>query len=1024
MPHDQAYYEAEKKIEEALKSGTTELDLRSMELIELPESLRGLTQLQSLNLAHNNLTILPEWLGELTQLQLLDFSNNQLATLPESMEQLTQLKELDFSKNQLATLPESSGSLNQLEKLDLMGNKLAMLPDSLGLHTNLRWLNLYNNELHELPDALYELSNLRELGIGGNPLDDLSGILSRFRNFKNLGIEDLKLTSVPSQIGFFSDLEELWIGENLLTDLPSFIVQLDHLQRLQLDNNPLNPDLAEADKQGLDAVKAYLRAKAGAQIILNEAKLILVGEGEVGKTCLLGALRDEPFVEGLSSTHGIDIKPVKLTDPESQTEITLNGWDFGGQRVYRPTHQLFFSAPAVYLVVWKPREGPQQGFVKEWIQLVKRREPDAKILVVATHGGPGGRKPDIDRQELWDAFGKETVLEFFHVESKPDKSGKRRGIEELKKAIARVAAGLPEMGRSVPQSFQQARAVLEQANAAYLPLAQVFEICREQKMDNEVARLFFRIEHRLGHLIHYEHDPALQDIVVLKPDWLATAMSFVLDDDITRAAHGLVRFSRLGQLWDDPEHNEDFRYPPDLHTIFLRLMERFDLSYRVAELSIKGESDPQSLIAQLVPDNRPDSIPAWANEILAGDTQQEQICRIVDKQTGQSAPAEGLFYQLIVRLHKYSLGRTDYRNSIHWQRGLVLDDDYNGRALLEHTGNDVRITVRAPYPERFLAMLTEEIKYLVESFWEGLLCEVMVPCLNPKPCKGLLEVGKLIENKKRGRPEQPCPICNEWQDIDQLLRNAPAARPISIDILFAEFTKFRSELGSLRPLLEQQHNETLGRFDGVDMDLQRLFSQGENTLSTLMQTLTDEAKEGPRLFSFVPVERTIFNPKQWTNAKFRLILWCEHSRLPLPALNGENSTKGIYEIELTREWFKKVAPVLKVLNIGLSLILPVAASGVKLTMSKTAYESIENQLDFGKEIIDATLNGSDKVGDWLESGESTDLEHGEFIRADGATLRELQSMLKVKDPGFGGLVRVLNKRQEFLWVHEQFAGEY
>jgi hypothetical protein len=26
--------------------------------------------------------------------------------------------------------------------------------------------------------------------------------------------------------------------------------------------------------------------------------------------------------------------------------------------------------------------------------------------------------------------------------------------------------------------------------------------------------------------------------------------------------------------------------------------------------------------------------------------------------------------------------------------------------------------------------------------------------------------------------------------------------------------------------------------------------------------------------------------------------------------------------------------------------------------------------------------------------------------------------------GFGGLVRVMNKRQEFLWVHERFAGEY
>jgi internalin A len=39
-------------------------------------------------------------------------------------------------------------------------------------------------------------------------------------------------------------------------------------------------------------------------------------------------------------------------------------------------------------------------------------------------------------------------------------------------------------------------------------------------------------------------------------------------------------------------------------------------------------------------------------------------------------------------------------------------------------------------------------------------------------------------------------------------------------------------------------------------------------------------------------------------------------------------------------------------------------------------------------------------------------------------LRQLQVWLKVKDPGFGGLVRVMNKRQEFLWVHPQFESEY
>jgi hypothetical protein len=346
---DKAYRIAEQKIDAALQSGATELDLSGgygsefPGLTELPESLGQLTQLRSLNLSGNQLTALPESLGQLTQLQLLDLSDNQLTALPEWLGQLTQLRSLNLSGNQLIALPESLG-------------------------------------------------------------------------------------------------------------------RLEYLQQLNLEKNPLNPELAAAHEEGLDAVMRYLRAKGEGQVVLNEAKLILIGEGEVGKSCLLGALRGDPWEEGRPTTHGIEIKPVNVTDPESGTEITLNGWDFGGQRVYRPTHQLFFSAPAVYLVVWKPREGPQQGFVKEWIELVKHREPDAKILVVATHGGPKARQPDIDRQEIWDLFGKDMVLDFFLVESKPgEETGEREGILDLKQAIARVAASLPEMGRAVPRRWEEVR---------------------------------------------------------------------------------------------------------------------------------------------------------------------------------------------------------------------------------------------------------------------------------------------------------------------------------------------------------------------------------------------------------------------------------------------------------------------------------------------------------------------------------------------------------------------------------------
>jgi len=854
MAHDEAYYEAEKRIEAARLSGAKELDLRSMRLTELPEAIGQLTHLRKLDLGHAPLKRYEE--------------KNMLRTLPKSLGSLTQLLSLNLSFNSLIELPASIGNLTQLRSLDLS---------------------------------------------------------STFRK------------TLPKWLGKLAHLDSLDLSYNQLTDIPASLVQLGHLKTLRLNHNPLNPELASAYNEGLSAVMAYLRAKSGAQVVLNEAKLILVGEGEVGKTCLLDALLNKKWQEH-PSTHGIEIQQVKVADPETHTEITLNGWDFGGQRVYRPTHQLFFSAPAVYLVVWKPREGPQQGFVREWIQLIKRREPTAKILVVATHGGPGQRQPDIDRQELWDLFDKETVVDFLFVDSKPDKKGKRKGIDELKLAIAEVAEQLPEVGRSVPKSFQEVRETLQKRNVPYLPLDEVLAICREHKMDDEIARLFITISHRLGHLTHYENDPTLRDIVILRPDWLATAMSYVLDDEGTRAAHGLVRFSRLGKLWDDPSRSADTRYPTTLHRIFLALMGRFDLSYLVADPSSKSDSDPQSLIAQLVPDNRPENIKgAWLVIPSAGDLQQTQICRIVDAQNGQSASAEGLFYQLIVRLHKYSLGRVDYNDSVHWQRGLVLDNAYNGRAFLEHKGNDVHITVRAPYPERFLAMLTEEVKFLVESFWEGLRCDVTVPCLATPECKGLFEVSKLIENKKRNRSEQPCPICNEWQSISQLLSNAPAAtQQISLDTLMKEFAQVKDTLGE------------------VNVNTQRILSQIDKQYTDLIQLFTDEAKEGPRLFSLFPLDGSKFNPKNWIRYQFRLVLWCEHSRLPLPVLNSGDMRKGVYDFELDQDWFKKTAPYLKLVTTTLSLVLPVASSVLKVA-NDTAFKTLQDQIGFGKDAIDAVV---------------------------------------------------------------------
>ncbi|MEH2188529.1 MAG: COR domain-containing protein [Nostoc sp.] len=1036
-----------------------QLDLSHNELTELPEAIASLTQLQQLDLSNNELTALPKAIASLTQLQNLDFHNNQLTQLPEAIASLMQLQQLDLSRNQLTALPEAIASLTQLQELDLSGNQLTVIPESLRQLSKLFRLNIFNNKLQFLPHWIGNLHSLNQLAIGENRFINLPDSLNSLEDCDNLTWLDLgdsggtgiplkklpdcirrlkkltellagfcELESIPNWIGELTNLERLELYNNQIIDLPVSLEKCLHLNELNLKDNPLNPDIAAAYEQGLDAVLQYLRAKAEEQITLNEAKLILIGEGEVGKSCLLGALRGDEWVDGRPTTHGIEIKPVIVINLHTGIEITLNGWDFGDQRVYRPTHQLFFSAPAVYLVIWKPREGPQQGFVKEWITLIKNREPDAKVLVVATHGGPGQRQPDIDRQEILDQFGKDTVIDFFHVDSKPNQDTTDcAGLTELKDTIARVAASLPEMGRSVPAKWQRVRETLQTSDKAYLPYDDVIAICAEQGIDKEQAELFLRISHILGHFIHYHYDLTLRDIVILKPDWLAKAISFVLDDETTRKRNGLVEFQHLSQLWSHPPFAGEEGYPSKLHPIFLRLMERFDLSYKV--VFDPSETSNTSLIAQLVPDTRPEPLPNWGEQPEAGDRQQVQICRIVDSR-GQFAVAEGLFYQLIVRLHKYSLGRANYENSIHWQRGLMLDNDYNGRALLEYVGTDVKITVRAAYPERFLSYLTEEIKWLVENFWEGLRCNVMVPCIETcgmnAPGNGLFEVQKLIESKKKNRHEFPCPIsgCGEWQNIDQLLNNAPTTQPPSQEIVIEQLRGImQDELKVIRRDLVTLDRRDQVRFQALSQEQRTILSKVDQQFAELMQMLTDEAKDGPRLFSFQPVDPKFFDRPKWISAKFQLTLWCEHARQPLPALNPNDKKKGVYELDLPREWFTKAVPYLRILTGTLSLVLPVAGSATKFILDDTTYKAIEEQLDLGQKSIESTLKGSDMALAGKSKSDASFLE-GDAIRAQGSILRELHALLKEKDPSFGGLVRVQNKRREFLWVHPQFVDEY
>ncbi|WP_373960342.1 COR domain-containing protein [Vibrio gigantis] len=82
----------------------------------------------------------------------------------------------------------------------------------------------------------------------------------------------------------------------------------------------------------------------------NSLKVMLLGNGRIGKTQLARRLRGEEFDPSVPSTHGIQLDKFH----EVQNQVEIQTWDFGGQDVYLGTHSLFIDNRALYLLLWTP----------------------------------------------------------------------------------------------------------------------------------------------------------------------------------------------------------------------------------------------------------------------------------------------------------------------------------------------------------------------------------------------------------------------------------------------------------------------------------------------------------------------------------------------------------------------------------------------------------------------------------------------------------------------------------------------
>ncbi len=953
-------------------------------------------EVTKLDLSGKGITELPPEIGQLIKLHVLDLNNNELVNLPQQIGNLKNLLGLSVNYNQLASLPESIGQLINLVSLSASRNHLKTLPNSIGKMSSLEHVNFRCNQLITLPETICDLKKLERCYLGENRLRDIPDCFDQLANIRKISLISNQLTTLPESIGNLLSLQSLELQDNQLTILPPTLAQLENLRELDLRNNPLEPALKSAYGVGLDELRAFLASIAPQDADpLYEAKLVLVGEGGVGKTTLLKALTGAAPQEDEPTTHGvkIDVEALYLRHPEmDDVQIQFNAWDFGGQEVYKVTHQFFFSPRSIYLLVWEPRRGVQQCQVEDWLKLIHLRVGNkARVIIVSTHCKTGERIARIDRPVFREMFG-DMIVGFLEVDSLEfdAETSDKYGIAVLKTLIAETAADLDHMGMPFNRNWRAARDELLELGATKprITYNEFDAICESHGLAEIDARTLAILMHDLGYIVYYGDDERLKNDVVLQPEWLTKAIGFVLEDRITHERSGILPDSHLRKVWYNHELVNQPRYDPMFYPFFLQLMEKYDVSYRL-------ENGTTSLVAQHVPQVRPDLPWLPSESTPAGINRIALICTLDDV-------PPGLVPWMIVRTHDYAYQQITDSGEVqrlHWQKGMFLHHGEHGEALLELRGREFHMYAEAVYPSYFMNVLQNTLHKLIADNWPGLegRYAFTVPCRGQQkdqPCKGTFVIKALRTFQAQGIKEIPCQICYSTQNISQLLLG------------------FEDKGVELHAEIAALHDHIDVRADDLHIHIEGLASRLANYVMAIMQSMANEAKHGPRLFTLEPVEQqgSILRRRPIFSNEFRLRLLCEapdHQHTVTESGDGP----GVYTFDAQAEWFQRIIPYANFLVDMLRTVLPVVGPAVEAYFGYAVDANWKNRVSMMKALADQVMPMlANYPGDHLQVGLITELERSGLLA--------LHAFLREVDPTQAnlGLKRVPTYTGDYLWL--------
>jgi len=695
----------------------TGLDLSNIGLRIIPDTIGQLKNLQRLKLGGNLLTNIPDVIGNLINLQELDLQENSITTVSNEIIHLTNLRELNLNNNKLTDIPDSICQLEKMERLDLSHNELGSISERIAHLENLNYLDLSHNLLKSFPDAILELTQLQTLMFDNNQLAVLPDEISKLINLQFLYLGSNLLTDIPNAISRLINIKTFDFSYNKLKFLPTWVIELPKLERLDLYGNPIEvppPEILQLkmfESIDLNVLRAFFRqqAEAGKEAIY-EAKLLIVGEPGAGKTSLARKLiqPSAPLPAKDESTEGIDVHIWKFPIPGSYSahqtsellaklplDFQVNIWDFGGQSIYYATHQFFLSRRSLYIIVADAREQKNDFFY--WLDLIEHLSDRSPVIIF--NNEIQNRRWSINEQQLKYYF-PETFQRPFGFNLRDDTSE----LAILRRKIQEYITQLPHVGTLLPKTWVDVRRALENDQRSTITIQEFLKLCEKNGFtrDEDALQLSTYL-HDIGVILHFQDDPLLKRIVILKPEWGTEAVYRVLDNEQVKDHLGLFNYLNLRHIWHETRY-------ANLQLELVTLMMKFQLCYEIPGRA--GTFIAPQLLGEQPPKYQ------WSNE---GNLHL--------RYRYEAFMPKGLISRFIVAIHPF-IAKQRYV----WRTGVVLFKDQTAAEVTEfYHSREIRIRVAGKNKRDLLTIIIYELDRLQKRF-HRLKFSKLIPC-NCSTCR-------------------------------------------------------------------------------------------------------------------------------------------------------------------------------------------------------------------------------------------------------------------------------------------------